>query len=114
MCICLGHLGIFIPNAKFLCLTMCLGGKCTDDDNVRWTRHDCLRLFGYKMSQKQNEIKSSFLTEASLIAKLQKNMLLLCKSNMQIRSPLCMLCNIQGRRKTGELNQALMRKWPVT
>ena len=28
-----GAYGIFIPNMKFLCLTLWLGGVCTDDDD---------------------------------------------------------------------------------
>ena len=44
------------PNMKFLCLTCWLGGVHTDntsdndandanDDDARWTKHDCTRLF---------------------------------------------------------------------
>ena len=29
-----GHTGIFIPNMKFLCLTLLPGGVCTDDTNA--------------------------------------------------------------------------------
>ena len=49
---------ICIPNMKFLCLTMCQGEVCTDNDDAnanndtnnddaRWTIHDCIRLFGW-------------------------------------------------------------------
>ena len=40
---------------KFVCLTLSLGEVCTDnvnddntnnDDDARWTKHDCIRLFG--------------------------------------------------------------------
>ena len=49
----LGQIGIFVPNMKFLCQTLWLGGVCTDDDandddtneDTRWTKHDS-RLFG--------------------------------------------------------------------
>ena len=59
MCIYKEHMGIFIPNMKFLCLTLWLRGVCTDntsdddannddanDDNARGKKHDCVRLFG--------------------------------------------------------------------
>ena len=32
MCIYGGHMCISVPNMKFLCLTMCQGEVCTDDD----------------------------------------------------------------------------------
>ena len=32
MCIYGGHMCLCIPNMKFLCLTMCQGEVCTDDD----------------------------------------------------------------------------------
>ena len=44
-------MGIFIPNMKFLCLTLSLGEVCTDDtdtnnddasDDTQRTKHDCL------------------------------------------------------------------------
>ena len=34
MCIDGGHMCICIPNMKFLCLTMCQGEVCTDDDDA--------------------------------------------------------------------------------
>ena len=46
---------IFIPNMKFLCVTLRLGEMCTDDDtnndnahndDARQTKHYCIRLFG--------------------------------------------------------------------
>ena len=51
MCIC-------IPSMKFLYLTMCQGEVCTDDDanavqddanddDTQWTKHGCIRLFGW-------------------------------------------------------------------
>ena len=55
MCIYEGHRCICVPNMKFVCLTLLLGEVCTDnanadantdDDNARWTKHDCIRLFG--------------------------------------------------------------------
>ena len=33
MCIYWGYMCICIPNMKFLCLTLCQGEVCTDDDN---------------------------------------------------------------------------------
>ena len=52
MCIYGGHMCICIPNIKFLCLTLCQGEVCTDDDDdanindARRTKHGCIRLFG--------------------------------------------------------------------
>ena len=34
MCINMGHVGIFVPNMKFLCLTLWLGGVYTDADDA--------------------------------------------------------------------------------
>ena len=42
-------MGIFLKNIKFLCLALWLGEVCTNDDandnDVRWTKYDCIRLF---------------------------------------------------------------------
>ena len=53
ICIYWGQMGIFIPNMNFLCLTLWLGGVCTDnnanddanDDHAQCSKHDCMRLF---------------------------------------------------------------------
>ena len=45
-----GHISIFIPNTKFLCLTLWLGELYADHntnaDDAGWTKRDCTRLFG--------------------------------------------------------------------
>ena len=47
-----GHMDIFIPNMKFLCLTLWLGGVSTDantadnDDTGQWKKHDWGSLVG--------------------------------------------------------------------
>ena len=57
MCIYGGHMYIYLPNIKFLCLNLWFGKWYTDDannasntndanDDARRTRHDCTRLFG--------------------------------------------------------------------
>ena len=33
MCIYGGHMWLCVPNMKFLCLTLCQGEVCTDDDD---------------------------------------------------------------------------------
>ena len=48
------HMCISIPNMKFLCLISWLEEVCIDDandddsndDDARWTKHDCIALFG--------------------------------------------------------------------
>ena len=34
MCMCGGHMCICVPNMKSLCLTLCQGKMCTDDNNA--------------------------------------------------------------------------------
>ena len=58
MCIYEGHRCTCVPKKKSVCLTLWLGEVCTDAntnnddaktdhaDNTRWTKHDCMKLFG--------------------------------------------------------------------
>ena len=48
MCLYGGHMCKCIPNVKLLCLTLCQGEVCTDDDaddDVCQTKHDYIRFF---------------------------------------------------------------------
>ena len=62
MCMYGGHMCICIPNMKFLCLTLCQGKVCTDndadvdvnDDDTRQTKHDCRRLLVDQPNEPKN------------------------------------------------------------